>query len=131
MSSEPIRSTVRIFRGDVYNKSFDLEFFREDLGDPYETLQVWTPTAFIMAIGESLRVLCGEAIEIISEDPPESPIVLGVAVDFKVEGLFIQANTVYASSRLELAHKEDEVERLYDLLVPQITECLKPLIGGA
>lgn len=131
MSSEPIRSSVRIFREDVYNKSFDLEFFREDLGEPYDILQVWTPTAFIMAVGESLKVLCGEAIEIISEDPPENPVVLGVAISFKVEGLMLQAHTVYASSRLALAHKEDEVERLYDLLVPQITECLKPLIGGA
>lgn len=131
MSSEPIRSSVRIFREDVYNKSFDLEFFREDLGEPYDSLQVWTPTAFIMAVGESLKVLCGEAIEIISEDPPESPVVLGVAISFKVEGLMLQAHTEYASSRLALAHKEDEVDRLYDLLVPQITECLKPLIGGA
>lgn len=130
MSSEPIRSTVRIFREDLYNQSFDLEFFREDLGEEISKQSIWTPISFIAAVGESLRILCGEAIEIMVANPPEEPSVLQVEIDYHIEGLLLKAHTVYASSRLELADKEAESLRLCDLMLPQITEGLRPIIGG-
>jgi len=130
MSSEPIRSTVRIFRECLYDQSFNLEFFREDLGEEIAKQPIWTPMSFLAAVGESLRILCGEAIEILSADPPEEPIVLQVEIDYHIEGLLLKAHTVYASSRIGKASKEEESSRLCDLVLPQITEGLKPIIGG-
>lgn len=130
MSSEPIRSSVRVHREDLYDQSFDLEFFREDLGEPFANEQLWTPNSFLAAVGESLRILCGEVVEIITANPPEEPSVLQVEIDYKIEGLLLKAHTVYASSRLKLGSKEAETERLCELMLPQITEGLRPLIVG-
>lgn len=132
MKSDPIKSVIKIYRDDTYNKEFSLEFFKEDLdyGDPEGVdTHLWTPTTFILGVGESLRVLCDEAIMIMFNEPPELPSVLHIDVEFLLQGIDLQAHTVFASNAVIETNIETQVERLLNQLVPQISETLKKHIN--
>lgn len=128
MKSDPIKSVIKIYRDDTYNKEFSLEFFKEDLdysdSEDVKT-HLWTPTTFMLGVGESLKVLCGEAMMILLNEPPELPSVLNIDVEFLLQGIDLQAHTVFASNAVIQTSVEAQSERLLKQLVPQITEHLK------
>lgn len=132
MKSDPIKSVIKIYRDDDYNKEFRLEFFKDDLD--YDKLDdddthLWTPTTFMLGIGESMRVLCAEAMMILLNEPPELPSVLHIDVEFLLQGIDLQAHTVFASNAVIETSVEAQSERLLEQLVPQITERLKKYIN--
>lgn len=128
MKSDPIKSVIKIYRDDTYNKEFSLEFFKEDLDYSYSEdvkTNLWTPTTFMLGVGESLKVLCDEAMMILLNEPPELPSVLNIDVEFLLQGIDLQAHTVFASNAVIKTSVEAQSERLLTQLVPQITEHLK------
>lgn len=127
MKSDPIKSVVKIYRDDTYKKEFSLEFFKEDLDydDSDVETHLWTPTTFMLGVGESLRVLCDEAMMILLNEPPELPSVLNIDIEFLLQGIDLQAHTVFASNAVIKTSVEAQSERLLKQLVPQITEHLK------
>lgn len=132
MKSDPIKSVIKIYRDDTYKKEFILEFFKEDLD--YDNLDgadthLWTPTTFMLGVGDSLKVLCGEAMMILLNEPPELPSVLNIDVEFLLQGIDLQAHTVFASNAVIQTNIEAQSERLLKQLVPQITERLKKHIN--
>lgn len=131
MKSDPIKSVVKIYRDDTYKKEFSLEFFKEDLDyeDSDVETHLWTPTTFMLGVGESLRVLCDEAMMILLNEPPELPSVLNIDVEFLLQGIDLQAHTVFASNAVIKTSVEAQSERLLAQLVPQITERLKKHIN--
>lgn len=131
MKSDPIKSVVKIYRDATYKKEFSLEFFKEDLDydDSEVETHLWTPTTFMLGVGESLRVLCDEAMMILLNEPPELPSVLNIDVEFLLQGIDLQAHTVFASNAVIKTSVEAQSERLLAQLVPQITERLKKHIN--
>lgn len=132
MKSDPIKSIIKIHRGEAYRKEFSLEFFKEDLDyDDSEDVEthLWTPATFMLGVGESLKVLCGEAMMILLNEPPELPSVLNIDVEFLLQGIDLQAHTVFASNAVIQTSVEAQSERLLTQLVPQITEHLKKYIN--
>lgn len=131
MKSDPIKSVVKIYRDDTYKKEFSLEFFKEDLDydDSDVETHLWTPTTFMLGVGESLRVLCDEAMMILLNEPPELPSVLNIDVEFLLQGIDLQAHTVFASNAVIKTSVEAQSERLLSQIVPQITEHLKKHIN--
>lgn len=131
MKSDPLKSVIKIYRDDTYNKEFSLEFFKEDLdySDSDVETHLWTPTTFMLGVGESLKVLCDEAMMILLNEPPELPSVLNIDVEFLLQGMDLQAHTVFASNAVIKTSVEAQSERLLTQLVPQITEHLKKYIN--
>lgn len=131
MKSDPIKSVIKIYRDDTYKKEFNLEFFKEDLDydDSEVETHLWTPTTFMLGVGESLRVLCDEAMMILLNEPPELPSVLNIDIEFLLQGIDLQAHTVFASNAVIKTSVEAQSERLLSQIVPQITEHLKKHIN--
>lgn len=131
MKSDPIKSVIKIYRDDTYNKEFSLEFFKEDLDHDNSDVEthLWTPTTFMLGVGESLKVLCDEAMMILLNEPPELPSVLNIDVEFLLQGMDLQAHTVFASNAVIETSVEAQSARLLTQLVPQITEHLKKYIN--
>lgn len=127
MKSDPIKSVVKIYRDDAYKKEFSLEFFKEDLDydDSEVETHLWTPTTFMLGVGESLKVLCDETMMILLNEPPELPSVLNIDIEFLLQGIDLQAHTVFASNAVIKTSVEAQSERLLSQIVPQITERLK------
>lgn len=129
MKSDPIKSIIKIHRGEDYRKEFILEFFKEDLDYEDVETHLWTPTTFMLGVGESLKVLCDEAMMILLNEPPELPSVLNIDVEFLLQGIDLQAHTVFASNAVIQTSVEAQSDRLLKQLVPQITERLKKYIN--